>query len=58
PTIGIEREIGDYHIRAERSLGGGDSTSVEVQITPNLGVRTEIGDDSRQGAGVQWSMDY
>ncbi|BDV01200.1 hypothetical protein TDMWS_12850 [Thermodesulfomicrobium sp. WS] len=58
PTIGIDREIGDYHIRAERSLGGGDTTRVEVQITPNLGVRTEIGGDSRQGAGVQWSMDY
>lgn len=58
PTIGIEREVGNYHIRAERSLGGGDKTSVEVHITPNLGVRTEIGGDSRQGAGVQWSMDY
>ncbi len=58
PALQLDGEIGGTQVRAERSLGSGDRTSIEVQITPNLGVRTEIGADSRQGAGIQWSLDY
>jgi autotransporter translocation and assembly factor TamB len=58
PSVGIGRQWGSYYIRAERSLSGKDRTQVEVQITPHLGIKTEVGSDSRQGAGVGWSIDY
>lgn len=59
PTIGVGGYFGGkYYIRTERTVSGEDSTRVEIQITPQLRLETEVGTDSRQGAGVTWQKDY
>ena len=34
------------------------AVSVEVKITPNITVESRVGDDNKQGVGVNWKWDY
>jgi len=66
-----DEEEGDAAIRAgkyihdkiyfqvEQGVGSDSSrASVEVEISPNLSLETEMGADSRGGVGVKWRWDY
>lgn len=58
-SVGVGGYVGGkYYIRTQRSVSGQDRTKVEVQLTPKISVETEVGADSRQGAGVSWKHDY
>lgn len=58
-SVGVGGYVGGkYYIRTQRSVSGQDRTKVEVQLTPKISVETEVGTDSRQGAGVNWKHDY
>ena len=58
-AVGIGGYVGGkYYIRTQRSVSGQDRTKVEVQLTPKISVETEVGADSRQGAGITWKHDY
>ena len=35
-----------------------DSVSVEVEVTPQIGIEGEMGADSQSGVGVNWKFDY
>lgn len=58
-SVGVGGYLGGkYYVRTQRSVSGQDRTKVEVQLTPKISVETEVGADSRQGAGVSWKHDY
>lgn len=58
-SVGVGGYVGGkYYIRTQRSVSGQDRTKVEVQLTPKISVETEVGTDSRQGAGINWKHDY
>jgi translocation and assembly module TamB len=58
-SVGVGGYVGGkYYIRTQRSVSGQDRTKVEVQLTPKISVETEVGADSRQGAGISWKHDY
>lgn len=58
-SIGVGGYVGGkYYLRTQRSVSGQDKTKVEVQLTPQISVETEVGGDSRQGGGVSWKHDY
>jgi len=39
-------------------VSGQDKTTVEIHLTPDISVETEVGSDSRQGGGINWKHDY
>jgi len=47
-TVGVEQGM-------EAQSG---AVSVEVKITPNITVDSRVGDDNKQGVGVNWKWDY
>jgi len=66
-----EGESGDMALQAGKYLTDGvylkgtkglsprdDSLSIEVEITPNLGLESEMGGDSQGGLGLNWRYDY
>lgn len=66
-----EGKSGDMTLQAGKYLSDGvylkgtkgldprdDSVSVEVEITPNLGLESEMGSDSQGGVGLNWRYDY
>ena len=58
-AVGIGGYIGGkYYFRTRSSVSGQDKTKVEVQLTPDISVETEVGSDSRQGGGINWKHDY
>jgi len=47
------------YFQVEQGVGSDSSrVSVEMELTPNLSVETEIGADSRGGVGIKWKWDY
>ncbi len=49
----------DVYVKGTKGLDPrDDSLSVEVEITPHLGLETEMGADSQSGIGLNWRMDY
>lgn len=49
----------DVYLKGSKGLDPrDDNVSVEVQITPNLGLESEMGADSSGGLGVNWRYDY
>jgi translocation and assembly module TamB len=49
----------DLYIDVEKNLGGtGGKVSVEVELTPNISVESEVGSDAHTGVGVNWKYDY
>lgn len=58
-SIGIGGYVGGkYYVRTQRTVSGEDRTKVEIQLTPQISVETEVGADSKNGGGVVWKHDY
>lgn len=58
-AVGVGGYVGGkYYVRTQSSVSGQDRTKIEIQLTPKISVETEIGSDSRQGGGINWSRDY
>jgi len=47
-TVGVEQGMGAQS----------GAVSVEVRITPNITVESRVGEDNKQGVGVNWKWDY
>ncbi len=49
----------NIYLEVEQGLGPeSGKVSVEVEVTPNITVDSEVGVDSRGGAGINWKWDY
>jgi len=49
----------DVYLKGTKGLNPrDDSLSVEVEITPNIGLESEMGADSQGGIGLNWRYDY
>jgi translocation and assembly module TamB len=49
----------DIYIEMEQGLGpDSGKVSVEVELTPNISVESEVGIDAQGGVGVNWKWDY
>jgi translocation and assembly module TamB len=70
-TIGSDDEdgemqvgVGTYltdsiYVELEKGLSSDDdAVSVDMELTPNIGVETEVGTDSTGKAGIYWKRDY
>jgi translocation and assembly module TamB len=58
--IGVGKYVReDVFLRMEKSLGSESSrVQVEVEVTPNLSIESDVGMDDRRGVGVNWKHDY
>lgn len=59
-TVGVEKRINDK-VNLELDAGstpGSAKAKVEIQLTPNLTLESEVGQDSSGGAGIFWEWDY
>ncbi len=59
-TVQAGKYIGDnIYVKGQKGLNpGDDSMSVEVELTPQLELESEIGADSQSGVGLNWRIDY
>ncbi len=59
-TLGIGTYIHeDIYIKGEKGLDPeDDAISVEIEITPNIGLETEVGGSGRSGVELFWKKDY
>ena len=61
---GMQLGLGKYltdsiYVELEKGLTSDEDTvSVDMELTPNIGVETEVGTDSTGKAGVYWKRDY
>ena len=46
-------------VEVERGVAAGSGKArVQIELTPNLSVGTEVNEQSQTGVGVQWRYDY
>ncbi|MBE9501358.1 MAG: translocation/assembly module TamB [Chloroflexi bacterium] len=59
-SIGVGKYLGErVYLEVEQGLGpGGAKGTVEVEITPNITVETEVGGESDAGIGIKWKRNY
>ena len=59
-SVGIGKYLTeDVYVDIEKGLGDeSGKLSVEVKLTPNISLESELGMDSRAGVGVMWKYDY
>lgn len=59
-TLGIGKYLTEgVYLDIQKGVGEGtDKASVEVEVTPNITVESEVGSDSTSGIGVNWKYDY
>lgn len=60
PSVGVGKYLTDK-VYMELEQGAGEASgaaSLQIEVTPNIDVETEIGQDAQAGAGVTWSWDY
>ena len=59
-TLGVGKYLMEgVYLNLQKGVGqGADKASVEVEITPNITVESEVGSDSSSGIGVNWKYDY
>jgi translocation and assembly module TamB len=59
-TVGVGRYLAEgVYLNAEQSISGeGGTASLEVEVTPNITIESEVGTDSEAGIGVNWRFDY
>jgi translocation and assembly module TamB len=61
---GASLSVGKYvapgvFLKLQQGLGAGGSRAVvEVEITDNISVETDVGADSQSSVGVNWKVDY
>ncbi len=49
----------DIYVDVEKDLrGSGGKISVEVELTPNITVESQLGSDAETGIGINWKYDY
>jgi translocation and assembly module TamB len=49
----------DVYVDLEKNLSGrGGKVSVEVELTPNITVESEVGTDAATGIGINWRHDF
>ncbi len=58
--VGVGTYLTDsIYVELEKGLtSDDDAVSVEMELTPNIGVETEVGTDSTGKAGIYWKRDY
>lgn len=58
--VGLGKYLGEnFRVDVNQRLEQGDvSLRVEVEVTPNITLETQVGTQSRTGAGVFWKYDY
>ncbi len=59
-SVGAGKHIGD-NIYIEVEAGSGDegsSANIEIELTPNITLESEVGQDASGGAGIFWKWDY
>ncbi|PCK00421.1 MAG: hypothetical protein COA45_01185 [Zetaproteobacteria bacterium] len=59
-TIGAGKHLSDkVYLEVEAgSAEGSGSANLEIELTPNITLESEIGQDARGGAGIFWNWDY
>ncbi len=59
-TLGVGKYLTEgVYLNLQKGVGQGtDKASVEVEVTPNITVESEVGSDSSSGIGVNWKYDY
>jgi translocation and assembly module TamB len=60
-TVSVGKYLtGSFYIEVEKGLGptSSDKASVKWDITPNLSLETEVGEDATTGVGINWRWNY
>ena len=65
-TEGEETSVGvgkyltdDVYLELEKGQGeNSGAAKVQIEVTPDISVESEVGEDARAGAGVLWKWDY
>jgi translocation and assembly module TamB len=59
-TVSAGKYVSDnVFVEVEQGLAQGTGKArVQVELTPNLSVSTEVTDQSQTGVGLQWRYDY
>jgi len=59
-TLGIGKYLTEgVYLNVKKGVGQGkDKAAVEVEVTPNITVESQIGSDSTSGIGINWKFDY
>lgn len=60
PSVGVGRYVGDrtfIGVKQGADLQSG-SAAVEVEVTPNISVESEVGQDASGSLGLQWKWNY
>lgn len=59
-SIGAGKHLSDkVYLEVEAgSADGSGSANIEIELTPNITLESEIGQDARGGAGIFWNWDY
>jgi len=60
PSVGVGKYLTDK-VYMELEQGAGEASgaaSLQIEVSPNIDVETEIGQDAQAGAGVLWHWDY
>jgi translocation and assembly module TamB len=60
PTVSAGKYLGEgVYLEVEKGAGPETGkTSVQVEITPNLSLETEIGENTQGGVGLNWKLNY
>lgn len=58
--LGLGKYLTDeIYVDVQKNLSGeGGKLSVEVELTPNLTVESEVGSNAQTGVGLNWKLDY
>ena len=59
-AIGVGKYVSDeVFVDVQKQVyGEGGKVSVEVQVTPNIAVESEVGTDSNADIGINWGFNY
>ena len=59
-ALGAGKYLGErVYLRVERGAGAkSGKASVEVEITPNITMETEVGEEADAGVGLKWKWSY
>lgn len=59
-SVGVGKYLSDkVHLEVEKGKGpASGAASIQIEITPQINVESEIGQDTRVGGGIFWKRDY
>jgi len=59
-TAGVGKYLSeDVYLELEKGAGEQSGTAkIQVELTPNINLESEVGQDAQAGAGVMWKWDY